>query len=141
MEEILGRRRAVLHGILNGVDYRLWDPAHDPLIQTNYSAGKKAGKNQCKQALIKEMGLDPSLKNRPLLGMISRLDNQKGLELLVKILSDLLALDVGLVVLGSGDKGIQKAIREAAQRYPGHVGLFLGFNEPLLRIQAGDHPQ
>jgi starch synthase len=138
MEEILGRRRAVLHGILNGVDYRLWDPAHDPLIPTNYSAGKKAGKNQCKQALIKEMGLDPSLKSRPLLGMISRLDAQKGLDLLVKTLSDLLALDVGLVVLGSGDKGIQKAIREAAQRYPGHVGLFLGFNEPLAhRIMAG----
>jgi starch synthase len=138
MEGILRRRRAVLHGILNGVDYRLWDPAHDPLIPTNYSAGKKAGKNQCKQALIKEMGLDSSLKSRPLLGMISRLDAQKGLDLLVKILDDLLEMDVGLVVLGSGDEGIQKAIREAAQRHPGHVGLFLGFNEPLAhRIMAG----
>ena len=138
MEGILGRRRAVLHGILNGVDYRLWDPAHDPLITTNYSAGKKAGKNQCKQALIKEMGLDPSLKSRPLLGMISRLDNQKGLDLLVKILDDILALQVGLVVLGSGDEKIQQAIHKAAERHPGHVGIFIGFNEALAhRILAG----
>jgi starch synthase len=87
---------------------------------------------------MKEMGLDPALKERPLLGMISRLSAQKGLDLLVRILDDLLEMDVGLVVLGSGDEEIQKAIQEVAERHPGRVGLKIGFDEPLAhRIMAG----
>jgi len=70
--------------------------------------------------------------------MVSRLDAQKGLDLLAEILDDLLALGVGLVVLGSGEERIQQAIQKAAERYPGYVGLFIGFNEPLAhRIIAG----
>ncbi len=138
MEGILETRRAFLHGILNGVDYRLWDPTQDAHIPVNYSPQKRAGKAACKEALLKEMGLDSSLKARPLLGMISRLSAQKGLDLLVKILEEILALDVGLVVLGSGDDRIQRAIQQAAKRHPGRVGLFIGFNEPLAhRIMAG----
>ena len=107
-------------------------------IPASYSPQKMAGKSRCKEALIKEMGLDDSLKSRPLLGVISRLDSQKGFDLLVELLEDILALDVGLVVLGSGDETIQKAIEEAAERHPGRVGLFIGFNEPLAhRIMAG----
>ena len=138
MEGILQARGASLHGILNGVDYSLWDPRHDPHIPSHYSPQKESGKGRCKEALIKEMGLDESLKSRPLLGVISRLDGQKGFDLLVALLKDLLSLDVGLVVLGSGDENIQKAIEEAAERHPGRVGLFMGFNEPLAhRIMAG----
>ncbi len=138
MEGILQARRAFLHGILNGVDYSLWDPRHDPHIPASYSPQKMEGKNRCKEALIKEMGLDNSLKYRPLLGVISRLDAQKGFDLLVEVLEEILALDVGLVVLGSGDETIQKAIKEATERHPGRVGLFIGFNEPLAhRIMAG----
>ena len=138
MEGILQARRTFLHGILNGVDYGLWDPRHDAHIPASYSPQKMAGKSRCKEALLKEMGLDESLKSRPLLGVISRLDSQKGFDLLVELLEDILALDVGLVVLGSGDETIQKAIEEAAERHPGRVGLFIGFNEPLAhRIMAG----
>jgi starch synthase len=138
MEGILQYRRASLHGILNGVDYQLWDPARDPHISVHYSPRKVAGKDACKESLIQEINLDHSLTKRPLLGMISRLDAQKGLDLLVKILDDILALDVGLVVLGSGDDRIQEAIQEAAQRHPGRVGLTIGFDEPLAhRIMAG----
>ena len=86
MEGILRKRRANLHGILNGVDYRLWDPERDPHIATKYSRQEMQGKGQCKEALIEEMGLDPSVLKRPLLAMISRLDAQKGLDLVVKIL-------------------------------------------------------
>jgi len=138
MEGILRFRRDALHGILNGVDYRLWDPARDPHIATTYSPRKIAGKCACRESLIKEMNLDPLLTKRPLLGMISRLDAQKGLDLLVKILDDILALDVGLVVLGSGDERIQQDIRKATRRYPGRVALKIGFDEPLAhRIMAG----
>ena len=138
MEGILRNRRASLSGILNGVDYQLWDPAKDPEIPAQYSAERLAGKQACKRSLINEMNLDPFLVKRPLLGVISRLDAQKGLDLLVKIIDDLLALDVGLVVLGSGDETIQEALREAARSHAGRVGLTIGFDEKLAhRILAG----
>ena len=138
MEGILRQRRRFLHGILNGVDYRLWDPARDTHLPANYSLQKMDGKSACKEALLKEMNLDSSFKTRPLLGMISRLDAQKGLDLLVEILNDILALNVGLVILGSGDECIQESIREMAKRNPGQVGLKIGFDESLAhRIVAG----
>ncbi len=138
MEGVLKHRSAFLHGILNGVDYRLWDPARDSQIAVKYSAQEMQGKGHCKQALIAEMDLDPSLQERPLLAMISRLDAQKGLDLVVKILGKILARGVGLVVLGSGDERIQQAIQKAAKNNPGRVALFIGFNEPLAhRIMAG----
>ena len=138
LEGILRHRRAHLQGILNGVDYSLWDPSQDPHIPAHYSPRKMAGKKGCKEALIQEMGLNPALTKRPVLGMVSRLDVQKGLDLLVQILDDILSLDVGLVILGSGDEQIQQAIQQAAQRYPGRISLKIGFDEPLAhRIMAG----
>jgi starch synthase len=138
MEGILRRRRASLHGILNGVDYTYWDPVRDAHLPARYSPENLVGKARCKASLIKQLSLDPSLTERPLLGMISRLDAQKGLDLVVKILDDLLDLDMGLVVLGSGDEQIQEAIQQAADRHPGRVGLSIGFNEPLAHgIMAG----
>ena len=138
MEGILRHRRAHLHGILNGVDYSLWDPSQDPHIPAHYSPRKLIGKKACKDALIQQMGLDPTLSKRPLLGMVSRLDVQKGLDLLVEILDDILSLDVGLVILGSGDEQIQQAIQQAAQRYPGRISLLIGFDETLAHcIMAG----
>jgi len=138
MEGILRSRRAYLQGILNGVDYSVWDPSQDPHIPVHFSPRKMAGKQRCKESLLQEMGLDPSLAKRPLLGMVSRLDVQKGLDLLVQILDDILDFNVGLVVLGSGDEQIQQAIRHAAERSPGRIGLRIGFDEPLAhRIMAG----
>jgi starch synthase len=138
MEGVLRGRRASLHGILNGVDYRLWNPAADRDVPANYSLEEPAGKARSKTALMKEMDLDAVLKERPVLGMISRLSAQKGLDLLVQILDDILSLDVGLVVLGSGDQHIQEAIQDAADRHPGRVGLKIGFDEALAhRIMAG----
>ncbi len=138
MEGILRQRKTDIHGILNGVDYRHWDPLKDTHLPVNYSSKNMQGKRQCKQALIQEMGLDPSLENRPLMGMVSRLDAQKGLDLFVKVLSRILALDVGLVVLGSGDRGIEQAIQKAAKRHPGRVGLLIGFNDSFAhRLMAG----
>ncbi len=138
MEGILRYRRASLFGILNGVDYELWNPARDPEIPVQYSPGSMAGKKACKRSLLKEMNLDPFLVKRPLLAMISRLDAQKGLDLLLQVLDDLLALDVGLVVLGSGDEGIEKNLKEAVRSHAGRVGLVIGFDEPLARrIIAG----
>jgi len=138
MEGILRHRGAHLQGILNGVDYSLWDPSQDPHIPAHYSPRKVAGKQVCKKSLIQEMALDPILGKRPVLGMVSRLDVQKGLDLLVQILDDILSLDVGLVILGSGDEQIQQAIQQAAQRHQGRISLRMGFDDPLAHlIMAG----
>ena len=138
MDGVLQRRRQYLHGILNGIDYGLWDPARDKHLADTYSQENLSGKSECKESLIREMKLDPSFKNRPLLGMISRLDAQKGLDLLVEILDQILNLDVGLVILGSGQEDIQTAIERTARKHRGRVGLYIGFNEPLAhRIIAG----
>jgi starch synthase len=138
MEGILKRRSRFLYGILNGADYNEWDPARDDYLASHYSKKSISGKIICKEALIKEMGLDLSLKGLPLLGLISRLDGQKGLDILVKTLDDILDLDVGLVVLGSGDEGIQNTVSEAADRHHSRMGIYIGFNDPLAhRIMAG----
>jgi starch synthase len=138
MEGILHQRSGRLHGILNGVDYSYWDPARDSRLPARYSPEDLAGKARCKASLINQLSLDASLAERPLLGMISRLDAQKGLDLLVQILDDVLEMDIGLMILGSGDEQIQEAIRRAADRHPGRVGLSIGFNEPLAHeIMAG----
>jgi starch synthase len=138
MEGILARRKGDLHGILNGVDYTLWHPVRDARIPGNYSPEDLSGKGRCKTALIRETGLDPRLEGRPLLGMISRLSTQKGLDLLLKILDDILDMDAGLVILGSGDESLEAALKAAAGARAGRLGLCLGFDEGLAhRIMAG----
>ncbi|MDM7920104.1 MAG: glycogen synthase GlgA [Methanosarcina sp.] len=140
MEGILINRKNSLSGILNGVDYEVWDPEKDKHITKNYSLKNLTGKNLCKKELIKEMGLDPSLFEKPIFGMVSRLDKQKGLDLLLDILDRLMALDTGLVILGSGDSGIEKALTEASKKHPGKIGIGTGFNDPLAhRILAGSN--
>ena len=138
MEGILQHRKSSLHGILNGVDYKVWNPGMDSHLETPYSPRKIAGKSGCKTSLLKEMKLYQSLKDKPLLGMISRLDSQKGLDLLVKVLDDILALDVGLVILGAGNATIQRALRKASKNNPGRIAIAFGFDEQLAHhIMAG----
>jgi starch synthase len=138
MAGILQQRRTSLFGILNGVDYKVWNPACDTNLKVQYTPENIAGKNRCKESLIKEMKLNQSLKSKPLLGMISRLDTQKGLDLLVKVLDDIFALDAGIVILGSGDKSIQEALEKAVKKNPGRLGLRIDFDESLAhRIMAG----
>jgi starch synthase len=138
MEGVLRNRKKDLHGILNGVDYGVWDPAIDRLIPCNYSPRHMSGKGRCKTSLMEEMGIAPSFRDKPLLAMISRLDTQKGLDLVLEILDTLLEMEVAFVVLGAGEEAIQEGLRQAAKRHPGKVGLEIGFNEGLAhRIMAG----
>jgi starch synthase len=138
MHGVLQHRAAFLHGILNGVDYSLWDPATDSHIPANYTPEEIAGKRRCKESLIRELGLEKSLVKRPLLGVVSRLDTQKGFDLLAQTVNEIIELDVGLVILGLGDDKIREAIEAAVQHYPDHVCLKLAFDESLShRIMAG----
>lgn len=138
MEGILEKRKSVLHGILNGIDYGHWDPAKDNHISATYTHDALQGKEMCKAALIKAMGLDGFLEKRPLLAMVTRLDKQKGLDLLLEIVEQVLGLDVGVAVLGSGSEEIQRGLADVAGKHPGRFGLRLGFDETLAhRIIAG----
>lgn len=138
MDGILRKRSADLYGILNGADYTSWDPATDRHIKAHYTPGNMQGKSRCKKALIDEMGLDPHFMDRPVLGVISRLAAQKGCDLLVQIVEDVVRLDAGLVILGAGEERYQAILDEMGQKYRESMAVRIGFDEPLAhRIMAG----
>jgi len=137
MQGLLTTRRDDLTGILNGIDTDEWNPASDPYLTEKFSAGHMAGKAANKQALQNRLGLalDPDV---PLLGVVSRFTQQKGLDLLLKIAPLLIKLPVQLAMLGSGDAKMQQAARGLAHRHPGKIGVHIGFSEELSHlIEAG----
>ncbi|MFT7724803.1 MAG: glycogen synthase GlgA [Roseateles sp.] len=137
LDGLLRRRADVLHGILNGVDYAVWSPAHDRGIAQAYDADRPAGKAACKAALQRDCGLDVAA-GAPLFGIVSRLTEQKGLPLVLQVLPDLLAGGGQLVVLGSGDARLDEAFAAAAARHPRQVARRTGMDEGLAhRIVAG----
>jgi starch synthase len=125
-------------GILNGVDYEDWDPRHDPYLSAHFSPLDLSGKSINKQALIATTGLQLPL-SRPIIGMVTRLAEQKGIDLLFEALPVLLqTLDFGLVVLGSGDARYGEFFEGLEQRFAGRVAYRSGFDEPLAHlIEAG----
>jgi len=137
MEGVLKARRHVLTGILNGVDYTTWNPETDSLIAKTYSAGDRSGKAVCKQALQARYGL-PQRADVPLLGVISRLADQKGFDLLAEIFDSLMAMEVQFVLLGTGDPKYHKLFEQMAKRYPDRCGIALSFDNALAhQIEAG----
>jgi starch synthase len=137
LDPVLRLRRDHLHGILNGIDVAEWDPATDPHLPAHYSARAPGGKARCKAALQGELGL-PVRADAPLVAMVSRLAEQKGLDLLVAALPDLLARDVQLAVLGSGERAYEEALARAAWELPDRMAVRIGFDEGLAhRLEAG----
>lgn len=138
LDGLLRSRRDRVAGVLNGIDTRTNDPATDPHLPTAYSVDAIGGKADCKAALQREMGL-PVAPGAPLLGIVSRLVEQKGLDLVLQVLPSLLAnTDAQLVLLGSGDARLEHAFRAAAQQHPSRVAARLGFDASLAqRIYAG----
>lgn len=133
LAELVRRRRQDLWGILNGIDYSVWNPATDEALTTNYNAEDLAGKAECKAALQREAGLEENAQV-PLVGMVTRLDAQKGLDLLAEALPQL--EDMQLVVLGTGAREYEKMLEEASRRP--EVAAFLKFDMPLARrLYAG----
>jgi starch synthase len=138
MEGVLQQRKSALHGLLNGVDYGQWNPAADPHIAEHYTREDLAGKRTCKRALLREMNLDARLEHRPVMGVVSRLITQKGMDLLLKILPRIRAMDAGLVILGSGEPDIERSLQADAQGSKGRLAVAIGFDEPMAhRIMAG----
>jgi len=111
LEGMLGRRRGVLRGILNGADYSVWDPRDDKYLPCIYRAGCPDGKQDCKNALLKEMHLPDQLEDKPVLSFIGRFRGQKGVDLLIDIIPKLMEREVGLIVLGEGKLSMRPGCR------------------------------
>lgn len=137
MHGLLAQRRTSLSGIVNGIDTSDWNPASDSRVAAPYSAGKLGGKAASKRALQDKFGLaaDPDI---PLLGIISRITHQKGVDVLLDILPRLLDRPVQFVLLGTGEAELENGFRQLATTHHGQVGITIGFDENLSHlIEAG----
>lgn len=137
LEGVLRHKGARFVGILNGADYHEWDPARDEIIATRYEPCTREGKRACIADLRQRVGL-PAAESAPVMGMITRMTPQKGLDLLKDALDAVMAMDLQLVILGSGDPGLESYFREAEARYPDRLRMVTAFDNALAhRIQAG----
>lgn len=138
LEGVLRQRNNDLYGIVNGVDYSEWSPATDKYIPAKYDQNNLTKKKENKETLYKECGFSPDKMMWPALGMIGRLVDQKGLDLLVDIAEDLFQKELVLVVLGSGDIKYERWLKEQEKKETGRLKVFITFDERLAHlIEAG----
>jgi len=137
LEGVLQQRRNELFGILNGVDYDIWDPAVDPYISPHYRIGRMSGKKRCKEKLLQKCGL-PVLGARPLVGMVSRLVNQKGFDLILELLDAIDCFDCAFFFLGTGEKEIEKQLADRARACPEKISFICDYDNRLAhQLEAG----
>lgn len=138
LDPVLRSRADDLVGILNGVDDSVWNPRTDPLLARNFSASTVVdGKRACKAQLQSQLGL-PQRDEPALFGMVSRMTNQKGLDLIAGCIEEVLTDDVQFAFLGTGDEYYQDWLRDLARRFPDRVSATIGFDEGLAHcIEAG----
>ena len=137
LEGLLKKRKNILSGILNGVDYSVWDPNTDRFIMQNFSVSSLEDKALNKEDLQRTCNL-PIDKNIPVLGIVSRLAEQKGFDILAEGLDELCKMDMQLIILGAGDLKYQDILKDAAEKYPESISLNLKFDDPLAhKIYAG----
>jgi starch synthase len=136
-DPLLAPHAAKLTGILNGADYDEWSPETDWRLPARYSADDLSNKRECKLALLREMGLRPD-PAPPVIGIISRLAYQKGMELVVEVAPWLARHEVSLVALGSGDAALETEFRGLASAHPAKIAVRIGYDEMLAhRVEAG----
>lgn len=137
LDGVLRSRSADVVGILNGVDYEVWDPSVDPLLPHNYDVRDLSGKEACKRELCRRLGLKPQ-GGGALVGMVSRMVDQKGFDILLEGMDALAGLGISLAVLGTGDRKHSDALAAYARRFPGRISVTVGFDEGLAHlIEAG----
>lgn len=136
MEGILAARSDDLYGILNGLDYNIWNPMKDKYLKTNFDESDLRGKSRNKKALQKDMDMETS--NVPVVAMISRLDEQKGFHLVAGAMEEMMKMDLQMVILGTGKPEYHQMLEEISKKYSDKTGIDLEFNESLAhRIYAG----
>ncbi|MBM3724014.1 MAG: glycogen synthase GlgA [Acidobacteria bacterium] len=138
LDGVVRERSHLLTGIVNGVDYGEWNPATDPHIAANYTAGDLVGKQACKRELLDIFGLPRERMNRPLIGIVSRMAHQKGFDLMAQVIQEIVNLDPTLVVLGSGESRYEQMFTYFAGARPQQIGARIGFDNALAhKIEAG----
>ena len=136
LDRILVTKQYKLRGILNGIDTDVYSPENDSALPAHYTVADLSGKQACKKALMDELGLEYS--DEPLIGIVTRFVNHKGIDLIRCVLEEIVHMGVRFAVLGSGEKIYEDFFREMAARYPGKVSTTLGFVPELSRrIYAG----
>ncbi len=137
LEGILSHRKDRLYGIINGVDYEQWNPRTDDLIAKNYDLDDLEGKKECKRDLLREFNIEPNFGG-PVLGMITRLADQKGLDLVAQIIPHLLRKKVVFVLLGTGEEKYHILFENLARRYPKKTGISIAYDNSMAhKIEAG----
>lgn len=137
LEDFLKARSDSLFGILNGVDYNVWNPTTDSHLKSKYTPRSVGRKKINKEDLIKECVLEIDLE-KPLIGMITRLTEQKGLDILLPVLDEIVSIGAGVVILGKGDEYYEKALKEKAKKLKGKLCVRIEFNESLAhKIEGG----
>jgi starch synthase len=136
LDGLLRKRSQALFGVLNGVDYEAWNPETDRHLAARFSPQDLRGKTACRQDLLQAYGL--SAQGRPVIGMVSRLAGQKGLDILLDGLEALLQTGAVLIILGTGEAAIENALSDSARKHPDQIGLKLAFDDALAhKIYAG----
>lgn len=138
LDGVIRSRKERLSGILNGVDYSVWNPEKDPHIAAKYSAKDLTGKHICKQALMEMYGLPADHATRPVIGIVSRFADQKGFDLIADQAHELMKEDLILTVLGSGERRYEEMFLALAKAYPGRVGVKIAYDDKMAHaIEAG----
>jgi len=138
LEGVLRQRTDRIRGILNGADYSQWDPSEDRFIAAHYNASDLEGKKKCKEDLLKEFGLPEGAARSPLIGIVSRFTRQKGADLIAEVADRLLAEDIRLVALGTGEPEYEELFRKLAAQYKDKVAVRIAYDNTLAhKIEAG----
>jgi starch synthase len=136
LDGLLRQRQGQLSGIVNGIDAHEWNPETDPLLPARYSLRDMAGKAQCKRELLQRMGLQDT--GAPVFGIVSRLAWQKGIDLLLDVMPTALQADIRFVAVGSGEGHYEGGLSALQARFPGQVGVRIGFDKALSHLlEAG----
>ena len=133
LDSVVREHAGKLTGILNGADYGVWNPATDPLLPQRYTPESTKGKTTCREALLAECGLAPEPRG-PVFVMVTRLAEQKGIDLLFPVLDRLLADDVRLIILGEGDSGYERELLIASKRHAERFAYRQSMHEPFAHL-------
>jgi starch synthase len=138
LEGLLQSQRAKLHGVLNGADYETWNPRTDHHIVANYDVHSLANKVACKRALLETLKLPVERAWAPVIGMVSRIVEQKGYDLVAEAIPQIVMMGASLAILGRGDVKLEKRLQKLAEQFPTRLSLKLNFDEVLAhQIEAG----
>jgi starch synthase len=138
LEGVLKRNRNKLHGIVNGIDYEIWNPETDPSLPAHFSSRDLSGKRKCKKQILQHFGLPSQSDRVPLIGIISRLADQKGFDLIAGAINEIFSLELRMVILGIGQKKYHELLKQIALRYPQKLALKLAFDNDLAhQIEGG----